>query len=363
MIIDKVNIYSFDLELKRPLKIKSEKVNSRPGYIIEVSAAGTVGYGEISPLKGFSQESLDDALNQLKSIRYFLLSDPIPDGVYDLGGRFQDWLGNFELKSSVIFGIEMAILNLLANVRSKTLKELLSESVHSHIPINGLLLGEQEEIKLQTKQLIADGFSALKLKVGRKDINEEIKLVRELNEIINGHALLHVDANQAWTLDEAIFFGNEVSLAAVDYIEEPFKDIDQIPEFFHQTMIPVALDESLQHHDFEEIKHIEGAEILVLKPSVVGGIEKTWKILNDAKRMGLNSVISSIFESHIGLLTLANIAGCSFRNNAAGLDTTKCFKDSLLKDPLEIRRGKIEIGSRAVTQADINFDLLKKIKL
>lgn len=363
MNINQIKIFSFELQLTRPLKVKSETLESRRGYILEFSAAGFNGYGEMSPLKGFSTESLEDVLIQFKSIRHFLLSDPVPDGVEGLNGRFQDWLGNFELKASASFGIEMAILNLLANSRSKTLKELLSESVHSHIPINGLLQGERAEILVQAKQLIENGFSALKLKVGHKDIDEDIKLVREVNEIINGRALLHLDANQTWSLNEAVYFGNEVGLAAVDYIEEPFHDIEQIPEFFHKTTIPVALDESLQTHDFEQIKHIEGVEVLVLKPSVLGGIEKTWKILKDAKRLGLNTLISSIFESPVGLLTLANLAGCSFRNNAAGLDTAKWFKHGLLKIPPDIVRGKMEIGTRRVTTSDINFELLQSIKI
>lgn len=363
MNINQIKIYSFDLDLQKPLQIKTVKLDRRQGYIVEFSAAGSVGYGEISPLKGLSPESLEEVLTQFKSIRHFLLSDPVPEGLDALDGRFQDWLGNFELKPSVSFGVETAILNLLANIRFKTLKELLSESIHTHIPINGLLQGERPEIILQTRQLIESGFSALKLKVGRKKIDEDIKLVREVNEIINGRALLHLDANQAWSLNEAVYFGNEVGLAAVDYIEEPIKNIEEIPDFFHQTTIPVALDESLQKHDFELIKHIEGVEILVLKPAMVGGIEKTWKILKDAKRLGLDTVISSIYESSIGLLTLANLAGCSFRNNPAGLDTAKWFKNCLLKDPLEIARGKMEIGTRSVLAKDINFDLLREVKL
>ncbi|MGE0266909.1 MAG: o-succinylbenzoate synthase [Candidatus Omnitrophota bacterium] len=363
MNVENIKIFSFDLNLRRPIKIKSESLKIRRGYILEFSAAGFTGYGEMSPLQGFSLESLDDVLTQFKSVRHFLLSDPVPEGLEGLNGRFQDWLGNFELKPSTMFGIEMALLNLLANIRSRTLKELLSESVHSHIPINGLLQGDRTEIISQTKLLIENGFSALKLKVGQKDIDEDIKLVRDLNELINGRALLHLDANQAWSLNEAVYFGNEVGLAAVDYIEEPFKDIEQIPEFFHKTTIPVALDESLQTNEFEQIKHIEGVEVLVLKPSVIGGIEKTWKILRDAKRLGLNTLISSIFESSIGLLTLANLAGCSFRNNAAGLDTAKWFTDSLLLSPLDVVRGKMEIGTRRVTTSDINFELLQSIKI
>ena len=363
MIISDVQLYEYELPLASPLKVKGENLKKRMGYIIEVSSANFVGYGEIAPLPGFSPDSLTEAKAQIKAIKPFLLSDPIPEGLEGLDGHFQDWLGNFSLAPAVNFGIEMAVLNLLANVRSITLKELLSETNHTHIPINGLLTGSHADILQQTEHLLSNGFKALKLKVGRSSIEEDIQLVRTVSEKINGQALLHLDANQAWELEEAVHFGNEVGLVAVDYIEEPFKDLALIPEFFHQTTIPVALDESLQKYEFKDIKGIEGVDVLVLKPSVLGGIEKTWKLLRDAKRLGLDTLISSIFESSVGLMTLANLAGCSFRNNAAGLDTAKWFQTCLLKEPLTIQRGKIDIGVRSIQKEDIQFDLLNSIDL
>lgn len=362
MKIDVVKLYAYDLKLRRPIVVKGKQVIARPGFILELGAGPVRGFGEISPLEGFSPESLAAVVEQLGHIRHVLVADPVPDGLEQLQDGFRDWLGNFSLLPSVAFGIEMAVLNLIANGREMTLKELLADTSHTHIPINGLLQGEPALLVEQAQQMVGEGFTALKLKVGRA-LEDDIRLVKDISAAISGRALLHLDANQAWSLDEAVYFGNEIGLAAVDYIEEPLVSYRDIPEFFRRTTIPVALDETLRSVDFAEVKKTEGVDVIVLKPSVIGGIEKTWDLVRKAKAQGISTLISSIFESSLGLLCLANLAGCSFRNNAAGLDTGKWFETDVLRDPLQIQRGKMEIAGRRMAAEDINFDQLTEVTL
>lgn len=362
MNINNIKVFQYDLDLERSLFVKGQEMLTRSGCLLELSSGDSVGYGEVAPLPGFSDETLSDAIDQVTRLSHFLKADPLPENLEELSGQFDEWLGNLSLYPSVAFGVEMAVLNLMANRDQVTLSELLSETNHTHIPINGLLQGNKMLIEEQAAQLVAAGFTAIKLKVGT-DIDKDIERVRCVSQALNGKALLHLDANQAWTLDEAIHFGNEVGLATVDYIEEPLKDYKDVPEFFHQTTIPVALDETVRVIDFQEIKKIEGVDVLVLKPSVIGGIEKTWRIVRDAKGQGISTLISSIFESSVGLLCLANLAGCSFRNNAAGLDTAKWLKNDLLLESLDIQRGRMEVAGRLIRKDSINFDCLTEVKI
>ena len=261
-----------------------------------------------------------------------------------------------------------------AGISAKNIKERLDEigvSIHTidaicithehhdHIKISGLLIGSKDVVVRQTKKMLEEGYHLFKLKVS-DNIDEEIAKVRAVNEIIGGQALLHLDANQSWDLAKAIHFGNEVGLAAVEYIEEPFKYTSLIHDFFMQTTIPVALDESLQAMSFNDIKGIDGVDFFILKPTMLGGIEKINRIVNDANRFAITTVLSSSYESGIGMLTLANLAGMTTRDRAAGLDTLKYFKGDLLKEPLSIHRGRMDIGDRMILSKDIRFDHLTK---
>jgi len=185
--------------------------------------------------------------------------------------------------------------------------------------------------------------------------------VQALNELMQGHAILHLDANQSWDLAGGIKFNNEVGCAAIDYIEEPFKNHENIPEFYMKTTIPVAVDESLTHLNVKEVSAIDGVDVFILKPTILGGIEKTWRMMQHAKKFAIKAIISSSFESSIGILALANLAGATSRDNWAGVDTLKWFQEDVLTEKIPVKRGRIDISSQFIQNKNINYNVLTKI--
>ena len=355
-----IDIYQYYLPLNFPLYVRGKKLDKREGLLIHFqSDQKAEGFGEIAPLPGVNHESVEEARQQIQRFKLHLLNQMIPHHIEKLNGKFSTWLDPFNLKPSVRCGIEMAVLNLMANAHQMSLSQLLSSSSHDHICLNGLVEGSQEEVEHQVTQLMKDGFTAIKLKVGGH-VDDDIKKIKTVNQIIDGRAILHLDANQQWDFDQAIEFGKKIGPATTDYIEEPFRDLSRIPEFFQETLIPVALDESITHKDFDEIKSIEGVDFLILKPTVLGGIEKTWNLMNEAKKFGLETIISSSFESSVGILTLAQLAGTSSHHNMAGLDTLKYFQKNLLKDELITQKGKIYLADQTIKTQNICFHLLTK---
>ena len=360
MNVDACRLYTYTLPLSKPILVKGQPVSERQGIILELEAGGHIGYGEIAPLEGFSTESLAQAQEQIIRVRSFLLNEPIPEGIELLRGECAAWLGELNLYPSVRFGVEMAALNLKASREGKPLCQLLASHTHKTIPLNGLLNGDLEYVLAQARTLVAEGYKGLKLKVGQ-NLKEDITKVKALNALIQGKALLHVDANRQWSVEEAIRFGEEVGVAGVTYIEEPFADLSRMHEFYEKTMIPVALDESLREISFDQVKPLDAVDILVLKPSLLGGIECVWQLIRDAKRFGMETLISSIFESSLGIYTLMNIAGCSFRNNAAGLDTLKYFMADLFKTPIGCERGALILKDQPLNGEALNRDYLTPI--
>ena len=355
-------IYQYTLELAQPLFVHQQELKNRSGLIIRlISDTGTdEGFGEVAPLPGYSSETLSESNEQIHFLKSKLTGQTIPDQLTQFDGHFEHWLNPFNLKPSVRFGFESAVLNLLANSRHAPLYKLIPDARIHPIHISGLLTGTVNQISERAKELLGLGFSELKLKVDN-DIDDAIEKVLLINNIAYGKARLHLDANQAWNFDQAVSFGKAIGCAAVSYIEEPFTDTSRIPEFFDQTLIPVALDETVQDLSLEEIQAISGVEILILKPTMLGGVEKTLQIMTQAENAALDVVISSSFESSLGIWTLASIVETSAHNTAAGLDTLKWFKSDILKQPIHIHKGVINIDTRVVGPQDINFDLLSEL--
>jgi len=360
--INKINVFRYSLPLARPLYVRGHELLKREGLIVQIKTNREAeGYGEIAPLPFLTKETLEDVIEQAQEIKQKLKGQVIPEGVEQLDGRLSERLGSEEYSPSVAFGLEAAVLTAVAQSKRALFQEMVAHSDHNEIRIIGLLQGKREDILRQAKDMVEEGFSALKLKVG-SNIDEEIKTVQMLSQAVGERALLRLDANQSWNMADAVKFGHEVGLAAIDYIEEPFKNIKESAEFFMKTTIPIAADESFDQLEISGIKGIEGVETLVLKPMVFGGVEKTWNLLQEAKKNALDVVLSSSYESMIGLFFLAQLAGCSLRNNFAGLDTAKFFKDNLLNEKNFINHGKIDISQNQIRLENINFDLLEEVK-
>lgn len=364
MKIASFRFYKYVLPLNRPIEVHGLKLTRREGLVIHLkSERDTEGFGEVAPLDGWSEESLNDAQEQVRELRAALTGRDVLPGVEKLDGKMNSWFGEMNLRRSVQFGMEMAVLNLIASTKNTPLFQSVAHEHSGHrgyTRVHALLDGTPEEAARQAKKSMEDGFMDMKLKV-RGSVDESADKVRAVNEVLRGEVLLHLDANQAWELEDAVRFGREIECSTVAYIEEPLKHVYQTPEFYQETLIPVALDESLLKLSVEEFKSLAGVDVLVLKPTALGGLEKAWQLMQQARALGLAAVISSSFESGLGILTLANLASCTVRDQAAGLDTLKWFEQDLLKENELIRRGKINIRQCPPRSEDINFEFLKEI--
>jgi len=181
--IAQVHLFFFRLPLVRPLTLKGSTLIHREGYIIRLrDHDGFTGWGEISPLPGFSRESSADAQNQFASIRNQLTGHPVPDSLEKLSGGFQRWLGGLNLFPSVRFGVETTVLNLLATHSAIPLHTLLNSASPSVVSVNALLTGSTDDILKHAEQMRKEGYRAVKLKVGHLSVHDGIRLTKSVYE-------------------------------------------------------------------------------------------------------------------------------------------------------------------------------------
>ena len=234
MRIARFQVYQFSLPLKQPFMVQKEKISHREGLVLELTnEEGIKGFGEISPLQGFSPETLARAKTQILSLEKSFLNQNIPAHLEKFQGHFETWMKKYTLHPSVRFGIEMAVITLIANSKHFSFSRLVNGHHHhqNKILINGLLQGPKEQIVKDAEAMIAQGYKTIKLKVGSPVVDEDIQKVQAVNEIIANKAILRVDANRTWDFKQALTFAKKVGPAAVEYIEEPFAALDKIPEF------------------------------------------------------------------------------------------------------------------------------------
>ena len=359
----KFEIFQYELPLILPIQVTQTQINIRSGFIIRIwNEKNYSGFGEIAPLPSLHNETPDLALQNLRDLQTIFIESEIPHYLDGLDGGFEKWFNGKEMLPSVRFGLEMAVLNLIANQNNQTLGSLLSKNFQKKIDLNGLVSGNKNQIIQQVERLIQEGYQTIKFKVGRKSVEEDIQSVREVKKIVNNETRLRFDANRNWSLPDAIQFGKAIGYENIEYIEEPLSDISKLDIFYDQTGIPIALDESLQDIPMKDLENIKGLKTFVIKPSLMGGFERSMEFIQFGKVHNIYSVISSTFESCIGLTSLADFASSLNPGDVAmGLDTHKWFKEDLLENGFHSNHGKVDIELLRESSKLVRQELLKNI--
>ncbi len=363
MKIKSLEIFCYFLPLVSSLTMMGQEITARHGRIIRMeNEVGDVGLGEIAPFPGLHSEDISEAETQIVNLKSELLGQAISKNLFELNGQFEHWLGNYGLFPSVRFGIEMAALNLLAAANRQSLCGLLSEAPRKKISLNGLLTGNAENLSSQIKSLLDEGYQSIKLKVGRQSLADDISMVKAACQKLPLDTFLRLDANRAWSLPDAITFGNAIVNCNIEYIEEPLKNPLGLDTLYRETNMPIALDESLRDISPLSFKPKPATAALILKPGVLGGFERAMQFAQLAKKYHLKAVISSVFESGVGLVALANLAACvNSQDVPAGLDTYKWLKEDLLIEPFSADEGMVDILAINQRNNEIKFEKLVKV--
>ncbi|MEW6637574.1 MAG: o-succinylbenzoate synthase [Actinomycetota bacterium] len=322
-------LFRYSLPLTEPLILKSAALREREGVLLRlIGEDGREGWGEASPLPGFSRESTEEATEQLRDLAARSLEDRVLPG-WEAGTTAR-------LCPSARFAFELAALGLLAGASEKRLSELLSPRPREAVPVNALLSGDPERVLADAAHLRAEGYGAFKLKVGAREVGEDAALVRELGGMLGG-AALRLDANRAWDLEEGREFARAVSGTRIEYVEEPLSDPGLLPGLARETGLPVALDESLAGLEPEDLRAHRYARAVVLKPTLIGGISRALRFARAALEAGLTPVVSSAYETGIGTSALVALAAAVGEEPVpAGLDTYRRLAGDVIHPRLDL---------------------------
>nr|XP_015626292.1 protein PHYLLO, chloroplastic isoform X4 [Oryza sativa Japonica Group] len=361
----------------------SESSFFHEGFILKLCVGDSiVGFGEVAPIE-IHEEDLLDVEEQLRFL-FHRMKDAELDVVPLLRGSFSNWIWTtLGIPPSSVFpsvkcGLEMAILNLLESQRIDRSYGIFTgsnvveynQSSTANIQICALVdsCGTPMDVTLAVVKLVAEGFTTVKLKVGRRENPaEDAAVIQKVREIVGYKINIRADANRKWTYEQAIDFGSRVKGLCLQYIEEPVDSVNDIIKFCENSGLPVALDETIDNLTGDVIPKLHqfshpGIVALVIKPSVVGGFETAAYIAKWAHMHDKMAVISSTYESSVGLATYIQFAHYVDRQNditsriknrgscgnvAHGLGTYQWLREDVSDQKLKIHAPPLGDGIRA----------------
>ena len=189
----------------------------------------------------------------------------------------------------------------------------------------------------EAQQAVAEGFGTLKLKAGFDDDFARAAVVRDA---AGAGVKLRLDANGAWTREVALRRLGELAPLGLELCEQPTPDLMGLRG---ETPVPIAADELLAR-DAEAA--FERADIVVLKPMLLGGLTAALRLGREAIRRGRRVIVTTSLEGAIGRAGAAHLAAALLADGAqpaAGLATGRLLAEDLCPDALAPRAGFVRI--------------------
>jgi O-succinylbenzoate synthase len=196
----------------------------------------------------------------------------------------------------------------------------------------------------------ASGCRTAKVKVAdsRVDLAADVDRVAAVRDALGVAGRIRVDANAAWTVEEAVHAIEALDAAAqgLEYVEQPCRTVPELAEVRERVRPPIAADESIRHADDPERVALSGAaDIAVIKVAPLGGVHAALRI---AAAAGLPVVVSSAVDSSVGLAAGLALAGALPElPYACGLGTASLLSSDVSSRPLAPVGGAIAVPTRA----------------
>lgn len=323
---------------------------TRAGIVLRlVSDNGAQGLGEIAPLPPFGG-TLDDALALLRALAPALVGGAVATLSEQAGCH--PALAPFPpaTRQVVLGGIELASADLLAQAAGQPLAQWLGgHAPPDAVPVNATIGAAMPEAAAEAaRQARSAGFACVKLKVGSAALTDEIARVAAVRAALGPAVELRLDANGAWSVQQAVATLTALQPYAVALVEQPTPpdDLAALTEVRRRCPhLSIAADESaIDASAIERLLAVRAADVIVIKPVLLGGPRTALALARRILAAGCGVIVTSLLDSGIGVAGALHLAAALPPPvPACGLATTALLCDDLVHEALTPQHGYLSV--------------------
>ncbi len=293
----KVSFKTFNLPFKYPFTISKGTKTHQPTLIVELDHFGIKGYGEAPAISYYNipvEKMVEDLEQKKPFVEKFAFSDP---------ERYWHYLHHlFPQNPFLVCALDMAGWDIYGKIKRKPL-HLLWNLDAGRSPLTDYTIGI-DSIEKMLQKMEENPWPVYKVKVG---VEGDVEIVEALRKHTN--AVIRVDANAGWTLEQALQKIPQLKALGVEMVEQPLaKDNwDGMKILFDQSPLPLFADEAcVAESDVEKCYlHFHGINIKLTKCS---GITPARRMIKKAREMNMQVMVGCMNESSIGTAAIAQLA-------------------------------------------------------
>lgn len=321
------------LKLARPLETSYGPIAERELVIVSLTGEdGVSGYGEAAPLEPYDGVAPGRVLEALE--RYARLA---ARGGEMEGAQLLEECRAAADEPAALAAIDLALWDRAGRRTGRAVAELICEEPLREVRVNATLsAGDRAGAAEQAARAVAAGYSCVKLKVG---VGDDAGRVAAVRAAAGPQTELRLDANGAWSPQEAVRWIEALEPAGLELVEEPVHGLAAVRSVREQVAARVAIDETAAEAG---ALGAGVADAVCLKISRCGGISGLLAAATLVRASGAEPYIASTLDGPLGIAAGLHAAAALASRGPlphCGLATLELFED--LVSPLPVRGGAI----------------------
>jgi L-alanine-DL-glutamate epimerase-like enolase superfamily enzyme len=323
------------LTLASPMRTSYGEIRERELVSVSLTGSdGVCGFGEAAPLESYDGVGVERVEHAIASYREVLA------GTRDMNGaQILDACRAADDLPVALAAIDLALWDRAGRRAGKPVAALLTDVPASGVPVNATISAlDRAGAAEQAARAVREGFTCLKLKVG---VGDDAGRVAAVRAAAGPETAIRLDANGAWSVEEAVRAIEVLSAARLELVEEPTHGLRAVMEVRERVASRVAIDETAAEPG---ALGAGVADAVCLKISRCGGITGLLAAAALVRASGAEVYLASTLDGPLGVAAALHVAAALASRGPlphCGLATLALFAD--IDDPLPMRAGSIAL--------------------
>jgi len=360
--IQDVEIYAFDIPLKEPFRVSLGVFSAAHNVLVRIlTDSGIVGLGESSPFPLITGDTQDTNLIMARIIREMIKGKnplSVDSLIVEMGHIVHS-------NPSIVAAFDMALMDILGKAAGLSIFRLLGGDQGTFETDVTVGIDAPEKMAASARSYAARGYRNIKIKVGLEP-DFDAERVQAVREAIGKDVSLRIDANQGWTIPQAIYALRKMERFDVQFAEQPVVawDIAGLKTVRNASPVPVCADESLfLPRDAMKLIQAGACDYFNIKLMKAGGMMNSVRIAHIADAANIRCMVGCMLETRLALTAGAHVVA-SQRNIAfADLDAYAVHTmDPIVGGMTVSQAGEIVLPELPGLGVDVDPAFLRKLK-
>jgi o-succinylbenzoate synthase len=354
--IEVLEVVPHALRFREPYVTARGRLERRELLLLRLRAGGLTGLGEAAPLLLRGGPSLAEIARELGELGRSLRGrelDPSRPLELELPG---------DVSAQARAALELGLLDLAGKANERPAWNLLGGAQAEPVPCNATLVaGEPAAVAESAQRWAERGFTTFKLKVGVDGDVEQVKAVRAT---LGPAPRIRVDANGAWSVDDAVGKLAELSPLDLELAEQPVAGLAEMASVKERSSVPIAADESVwSEQSARAAVAAEACDLATVKLAKVGGVRAALAVA-----AVLPVYLSSALDGPVGIAAAAHVAQALPREGIAeglahGLATAELFENTIASKECRLENAALHPDASPGWGVEIDEGALERARI